>query len=383
MPLTVSEAIDILERAFRAKNPNEIERVLRENLNVQVAIIGSKENAENKINKGYYPITVRVPYGIFKSKAKDKKIYSCEQETIISEENKRWKLQEVSINEVLPFNTYFLLRDEAGYHPELGLTFKGEGEVTGFEEIKKGEKSEKFGEGREQTWEEHAIGSYRKAEQILELYKAFLVDWAKSVFSVQNLSDEEINETIDAMIVAIKISVLLHDVGKLRKGWQEAVGWEKGKSYIARTSQRHKVPFHAPYAYPFLKTLLRGIFGEYRFLDTIALAVARHHSLEVTGAIKENDFELADENVVKSILNILSENIPELKTHDKKELEKKIQGSVKATNEGSFMDEPPNPSDDFYFLYTITNRVVKLADWEDAGDEIIELPEIRVKGDVP
>ena len=38
------------------------------------------------------------------------------------------------------------------------------------------------------------------------------------------------------------------------------------------------------------------------------------------------------------------------------------------------MDEPPSPSDDFYFLYVITNRVVKFADWEDAGNEVIELP---------
>ena len=383
MPLTVSEAIGILERAFRAKNPNEIERVLRENLNVQVAVIESKNDAENKINKGLYSITVSVPYWVFKAKSKGKKIYSLEQENIISEESKRWKLQEVSTNEILPFNTYFLLRNESGYYPELGLTFEGVGKTTGFEEFNKGEKAEKFGGGKEQTWIEHAIGSYRRAEEILKLYRVFLVDWAKSIFSTQNLSDNEVNETVDAIILAIKISVLLHDVGKLRKKWQEAVGWEKGKPYIARTSQRYRVPFHAPYAYPFLKTLLRSIFGEYRFLDTIALAVARHHSLEVTGAIKENDFELADDNVVDTILSLLLENITELRAYDKEKLKEIIQSAVEATNKGSFMDEPPSPSDDFYFIYTITNRIVKLADWEDAGDEIIELPEMRVRNDAP
>jgi len=41
VPLTISEAINIFERAFRARDPNEIERVLRENLNVQVAVIDS------------------------------------------------------------------------------------------------------------------------------------------------------------------------------------------------------------------------------------------------------------------------------------------------------------------------------------------------------
>lgn len=52
-----------------------------------------------------------------------------------------------------------------------------------------------------------------------------------------------------------------------------------------------------------------------------------------------------------------------------------IQNTIEVTNKGLPMDEPPSPSDDFYFLYVITNRVVKFADWEDAGNEVIELPE--------
>ena len=72
MPLTISEAISIFERAFRVRDPNEIEKVLRENLNVQVAVIESEEFAENKINEGYYPLTVRVPYWVFVSKVKKK-----------------------------------------------------------------------------------------------------------------------------------------------------------------------------------------------------------------------------------------------------------------------------------------------------------------------
>jgi CRISPR-associated endonuclease Cas3-HD len=373
MPLTVSEAINIFERTFRARNPNEIERVLRENINVQVAVIDSRESAKNKINEGYYPLTVRIPYGVFISKVKERelKVYSLEQENMISRESKKWRLEEVrSPNEILPNKTYFLLKDEAGYHPDLGLAFDGKGEVTGFEKIKGGEKAEKFGIGKEQTWEEHAVGAYSRADRILKIYRPFLIDWTENVFSIQNLNEKQINDTTDAVTLAIKISVLLHDIGKLRKEWQEAVGWKAEQPYIARTSGRYRVPFHAPYAYPFLKTILRDIFGEYRFLDTIALAIARHHSLEVTGAVRENDFKLIDKKVVE-LLNLLLRSITELKTYSKEEL---IQHSIEVTNRGSLMDEPPSPSDDFYFIYAITNRVVKLADWEDAGDEIIELP---------
>jgi len=314
MPLTISEAIGIFERAFRVRDPNEIERVLREDLNVQVAVIESKESAENKINEGYYPLTVRVPYWVFVSKVKEKElnVYSLEQENIISEESKKWKLEKIhSHSEILPNRTYFILKNEAGYYPDLGLTFEGEGEVTGFEEIEKGEKAEKFGVGREQTWEEHAVGTLDRANRMLGIYKPFLIDWANNVFSVQKLKKEQIKETVDAIILAIKIAVFFHDVGKLRKEWQEAVGWKKGQLYIARSVNKHKVPFHAPYAYPFLKTLLRNIFGNFRFLDTIALAIARHHSLEVTGAVEENDFQLADDNVVEFLSDLLLKNFTE------------------------------------------------------------------------
>lgn len=383
MPLTVADAVGIFEQSFRAKNPNEIEKVLRENLNVQIAVIDSVKDAENKINDGYSPITIRVPYWVFISKVKEKEgvkleVYALEQENIISEEDKKWKLERMySLGDILPNKTYFLLKREAGYSPTLGLTFDRKGEITGFEKIDEGEKAEKFGVGREQTWEEHTIGSYKRASRILEIYKPFLIDWGNSMFSIQDLNEEQIEETIDAIMLSIKCSVFFHDIGKLRKEWQEKVGWQPRKPYIARTGDKHTVPFHAPYAYPFLKKLLRDIFGEYRFLDIIALATARHHSLEVAGCVKENDFKLAEEKAIEFLLNIILENIPELR--DKENLKKFLQESIEATNRGSLMDEPPSPSDDFYFIYTIANRVVKLADWEDAGDKIIELPEIEVK----
>ncbi len=384
MPLSVSEAIGVFERAFRERNPNEIERILRDNLNIQVAVIDSKESAESKINEGCYPFIIRVPYWVFVSKVRGKgelklKVYSLERENIISDESGEWKLREIhSPNDILPFKTYFLLKDEAGYHPDLGLTFEGNGETTGFEMISEGEKAEKLGVGKEQTWEKHAIGACKRAGEILRIYRSFLIDWTKSVFSIQNLTNEQIEETANAIMLAIKISVLFHDIGKLRKEWQEAVKWKIGQPYIARTSNKCKVPFHAPYAYPFLKAILRGIFGEYRFLDAIALAAARHHSLEITGVVKKDSFRLVDEGEkIEGFLSGLLVSIPELKVHDKEKLRELIQCSIELTNRGSSMDEPPSPSDDFYFIYTIANRIVKLADWEDAGDEIVELPEIR------
>ncbi|MEM2145521.1 MAG: hypothetical protein QW279_09175, partial [Candidatus Jordarchaeaceae archaeon] len=145
----------------------------------------------------------------------------------------------------------------------------------------------------------------------------------------------------------------------------------RNKPYISRTKQKYKVPFHAPYAYPFLKSFLRGVLGDYRLLDIIALATARHHSLEVTGKIKANMFQLADSNVINFLHSLTLQTFPELE--DTGDLSCLFNRSVQTVNEGSLIDEPPGPSDDFYFLYAISNRIVKLADWEDAGNKKIEL----------
>lgn len=438
MPLTVGEAVGIFERAFRTKNPNEIERVLRENLNVQVAITDSENSTEDKINEGYHPVTIRVPYFVFISKVKKnekelKDVYCLEQENILSEENKKWRIEKIySINQILPFKTYFLLKNEAGYHPETGLTFEGEGGTTDFEMFCEREKAEKFGVGKEQSWEGHAVGSLNRANRILKIYRLFMVDWTKNVFP--NLDDKEIEETINALLVSIKISTLLHDIGKLRKEWQTNVGWKRGRNYIGRTKgiflftldyeptiselvsklkerkievdenkliriengwrvgqllilkenntysiyKMPKLPPHGRYAYPFLKTFLRGIFGDWRVLDHIALAASRHHSLETTGKVDANDFELIEENekIADFIATLLTKNVKEFGEYNRSELVNLITQCITETNKESLMDEPPTPSDDFYFIYTIANRVVKFADWEDAGNEIIELPEI-------
>ncbi|MEM2145522.1 MAG: hypothetical protein QW279_09180, partial [Candidatus Jordarchaeaceae archaeon] len=218
MPITVSEALGLLERAFRMRNPNEIESVFRDNLSVKVAVIESIQETEQKICEAFYPVTVSIPYFIFKLKARDKEVYEVKEN--LPSDDKPYVLRRVDTASILPNRTYFLLRKEAGYLHKLGLTFDGEGKVTGFEAINEGEKAEKLGGVREQDWEGHAKGAYNRAIQILEIYRSFVSDWFKNVFKTQKLNDEKAKETIEAIIYAIKISVFFHDIGKLRKQWQ-------------------------------------------------------------------------------------------------------------------------------------------------------------------
>jgi len=388
--ITPSDAFAAYERAFRAHSPREVEELLREMLNVQVAVVKDKDQAEEKLQQGKRLKTVSVPYGVFLGKIKGKTVYRLESFAQKKNQKKNQGfLGEVKSDEdIRPNFTYVLLDKEAGYSPEKGLTFEGAGEETGFEPQPNAEMREKTTTGRFQKWEEHAKGVWERSKRITKSYRPFIERWAKEVLK---LDDAQLRSFVDSLIWALQIAVYFHDVGKLNKEWQKKV-WQNeqkvsGKTrdgYIARTGPisnagQKKVlkspPPHAPFAYPFLQALLNKVLGDYRFLDTIALAAARHHSLEVTGAIEEGKFEWDEWSSQKANewLHDQIYQLPDLSEDEVRKIQEAISEAAKRITEASKADEPPGPTDDFYFLYCIANRLVKVCDWEDAGDTNIEL----------
>lgn len=377
--ITPSDALAAYERAFHVGSPGEIANLLREMLNVQVAAVESKEEAEKELRAGKKLKTVSVPYGVFLEKSKGKTVYRLNPS---AEKKDQDFLVEVHYEEICPNQTYVLLATEAGYYPDKGLTFEGSGQVTGFEDQPEAEVREKTTEGHFQKWEEHARGAWERSERITRLYRPFIEQWVKIILG-KNL------QIVDPLIWGMRMAVYFHDVGKLSKKWQEVV-WQNeqkisGQSrngYIARTSpcndlsKRSRPPFHAPLAYPFLQTFLSKILGDYRFLDTIALAAARHHSLEVSGALPREQFVWDEYNGRKAYEWLVDEfqRLLDLSSDKEKERVKgAVEEAAQKVTEGSEADEPPGPTDDFYFLYCLTNRLVKVCDWEDAGGKDIEL----------
>jgi len=384
--ITPSDAFAAYERAFRAGSPREVEELLREMLNVQVAVVKDKDQAEEELRQGKRLKTVSVPYGVFLSKIKDKTVYRLELSA--QKKNQSFLVEVKNDEDIRPNFAYVLLAEEAGYSPGKGLTFEGAGEETGFEPQPNAEMREKTTTGRFQKWEEHAKGVWERSERITKSYRPFIERWAKGALG---LGDARLQSFVDSLIWAMRIAAYLHDVGKLNKQWQEVV-WQNeqkvsGKTrdgYIARTSSLSNVeqkkelaspPPHAPFAYPFLQALLRKVLENYRFLDTIALAAARHHSLEVTGAIEGGKFEWDEWNgqKVNEWLQDQLCQLLDLSGDEVQQIQEAISEAAKRITEASKADEPPGPTDDFYFLYCIANRLVKVCDWEDAGDTNLEL----------
>jgi CRISPR-associated endonuclease Cas3-HD len=384
--ITPSDAFAAYERAFRAGSPREVEELLREMLNVQVAAVKDKDQAEEELRQGKRLKTVSVPYGVFLGKIKGKSVYRLESSA--QKKNQSFLVEVKSDEDIRPNFTYVLLAEEAGYSPGKGLTFEEDGKETGFEPQPNAEMREKTTTGRFQKWEEHAKGVWERSERITKSSRPFIERWAKEALG---LDDAQLQSFVDSLIWAMRIAVYLHDVGKLNKQWQEVV-WQNeqkvsGKTrdgYIARTSslsnaeQKKELaspPPHAPFAYPFLQALLRKVLGDYRFLDTIALAAARHHSLEVTGAIEGGKFEWDEWNgqKVNEWLQDQLCQLLDLSGDEVQQIQEAISEAAKRITEASKADEPPGPTDDFYFLYCIANRLVKVCDWEDAGDTNLEL----------
>ncbi|MHA2621499.1 MAG: hypothetical protein V2G42_07805 [bacterium JZ-2024 1] len=391
--LPLNEAIGVFERAFRKSAPELVEHQLREMLHVQVIVAKNKQTFESDLLQNQsFPPQITLPFYMFCNKYKNAHFSVYRIDLEMFKEVRRHKADLDAAEGALfssdflvpccsewdlkPGHTYVIISDHTGYSSEIGLTF-GEHDDTPTWTLKPAGSKEPFETtSRYQTFEEHARAVSNRSQEILKTYQPFIKKWASQI--LEGVNPDQFSEHL---CTAIQISALYHDVGKLSRDWQCSAGWQPDQPFIARThdvsaDKRRVLPKHAPYAYPFIKTLLRNYFevtdlAEGRILDHIALATAKHHNIEVMGNIQRNEFHPADEQGVLRVLKSLAgEQFGE-------ELARHIPPACAALMDETRADEPPGPSEDFYFLYCIAHRAIKMADWEDAGNETLELMNIR------
>jgi hypothetical protein len=109
-------------------------------------------------------------------------------------------------------------------------------------------------------------------------------------------------------------------------------------------------------------------------LEFIALAAARHHTLTVSGTILPGEFQAFDDaKALRMLQEIAQRSGLGLEDRWVEEAFKRLANRDAWQHEPYYSEEAPGPSDDFYPIYCIAQRLVKEADWEDAGQREIEL----------
>lgn len=398
--LTPGQALSAYEEAFRGRSPAVIENSLREMLNVKVVIypISTHEDArtflktlEEEEKKPWVarrvPESVSLPlsalHGLSHLQHGIRRLYRSSSEKIkgMSQRKNRWQL--ISDPPIIPNGVYVLHPDDAGYTRVMGMTLQrnpgeGIGELTllSSDWILSHSWVRKW-RARDQSYVEHVEGTVRAAARIWTLYAPFISLWAEKVLELEDGKKGE--DFSEALWPLVQTAVAFHDVGKLQVSWQQGLrkATEEGLRVdgpIARTAIKKArfLPSHANYAYILLKRVYEVLGVPEPFRRFIALASARHHTIGFNDTVGWQGTELVSEAGTLLTGGVLAQLLPEdeLRTAVDRFLTDLSSSRSKIQRETI---DSPSPADDFYLLYCVVNRIVKLADWEDAAGKEVEL----------
>jgi CRISPR-associated endonuclease/helicase Cas3 len=415
--ITVADALGLLDQTFHSRSADVLEGTLRDINNVQVVVVSESPRnaagaeivgvedgaslseferylAQQNLLKPYQRDTLEsipVSYGRFARRLEEQDLWELK---LVKEERYDKPLYVLQRAErVRPNRTYLLTQAQAGYSPTVGLSF---GEVDYVEPVhglitpvvpRLSEQAQPRGHNF-QSWREHCSRVYRAVDSMLKSkYSAWILHIAKQMQARGVLeSAEQFAQTLESMV---RLAALLHDVGKLSRGWQRAIGWREGEEFWAKSKEGVRVgelPPHAFHALPALRYLFcqLGVVDEQgkvdRLAELIALAASRHHSLgDPDGTLKWQPFEL-HEGVLEEIRQLLRDELGE----DSEPIQALItpglfdhinDASTYELKEGkhTYVLDTPSPSEDYYPLYVLANRMIKVGDWEASGEREVEL----------
>jgi hypothetical protein len=148
------------------------------------------------------------------------------------------------------------------------------------------------------------------ATHIRHVYDVFHEDWAEMVTAVGHMLEKQFGWSKGVVLEAARLTVLLHDVGKLRQGWQtwaqmyhQAIGDEMPEAFVAahtlsRTAEHQKIereirpkrPHHAVESAVATHKIFRDRFPGIEPLRRAAFtAICRHHT---PGAKETESYQL-------------------------------------------------------------------------------------------
>ena len=394
-------------KPFTARDPSTLENTLRDINNVQIvvakdldsAIIVSSSPSSDTFNtylqkQNQLPIwqrdtleSIPVSYGRFLNQAKRLLEQGRLKEMIVQrEEYNTPKFSTDLAKKILPNCTYVLSLEDAGYSEQLGLTFEAIQNQTETPKQTPSKKGKNDYTHIPQSWLVHCSQVYTKVDEMLNRhYSAWILKFAEKMQErdvIENAND--FGAKVESMI---RLAALFHDIGKLSKPWQTAIGWKEGAFW--GKSQDNKVtnlPPHAFFALPTLRYLFKklGVVNEEgnvdRLAELIALASARHHSLgSPDGTMAWEPFEYHEgiiEGVHELLVKVLGDQVNDLKVQVTRQLFDHLNDTdTYKIYEGkhTFTLDTPSPSEDYYPFYVLASRIIKVGDWEASGQREVEL----------
>jgi len=348
-----AEVLNILAQAAFEGNRKLSQDAVREVFSCEISIHDNPRSLENanRLKR------IKVHVGVVKKFFNDKQpaIWELVDNNIVDDEPSRLVPQEVRNAEgIMPYRFYIVHPDNISYPPDEGLIFEPYGENFGC--VEKEEQSELEYSYRRENWVAHSMKTLEKFEEHFLIKQGFIIKRFAEAWGAE----------FDDFIAKIKIAILLHDIGKLNKEWQEKIGWDR-KEPLAHSGQENmgKLPSHAPLS----AHILSSVFYEWgeSLGEVFYLAVAHHHSVRSLYFPKYkliNDWQSfvrrlqVPSNCISKVFpqgdgSKLSATFPEMRYHEKS-----------------------------YRTYTFVSRVLKLCDWLATGGEDAILRYENRNGDV-
>ncbi|MGQ9648303.1 MAG: CRISPR-associated helicase Cas3' [Thermodesulfobacteriota bacterium] len=348
-----AEVLNTLAQAAFEGDRNLSEDAVREVFSCEVSIHDNPRSLESASRLK----RIKVHAGVVRKFFNDKQptIWELVDNNIIDDEPSRLAPRKVgNAQEIMPYRFYIVHPANISYLPDEGLVFEPYGENFGCSDRE--EQSELEYSYKRESWVDHS-------RETLEKFREYFL--TKQGFIIKKFADAWGREFSD-FVAKMETAILLHDVGKLNKEWQEKIGWDR-KEPLAHSGEENirKPPSHAPLS----AHILSPVFYEWgeSLGEVFYLAVAHHHSLRSSNFPKYKlingwrsfvgRLQIPDRCVSRMLSRgeggKLSTIFPEMRYHEKS-----------------------------YRTYAFISRMLKLCDWLATGGEDAILRYENRNGDV-
>jgi CRISPR-associated endonuclease/helicase Cas3 len=268
-------------------------------------------------------------------------IWKIEENPIIGEDESKFSPVPVRAKEeIVPFGFYIIHPNLAYYDGSEGLVFERKG--VSLEVIKKeetlSEKLKKLKRCRE-PWIKHAQNTLNVFDNIFAVQYDYPVTKFSKCFGIKK------RELLEMM----RVTVALHDIGKLNIYWQERIGWD-GMEPLAHSDTDAKwLPSHAPES----AVVLNKLFGDYgeELYWSFVLTIAHHHGPR---SKKYKKFEL-----IRGFEKYLAPFDFDLSFN--KLIKREEAGDIGKT----YIDL--SMKNEYYRFYSFLSKLLRLSDWIATG----------------